>query len=82
MKKVVAREFLWLLATLVIALPLAFLFLVAMDIVAERSHFSEREKIFVLDLFFVAYLVNFIGIYLIRGIVLAIKTLATAKGEE
>ena len=77
MKKTIAREFLWLLATIVLAFPLAYLFLGAMNIVAARDSFSNSEKIFIDELFVVAYIFNFIGVYLIRMVVAAIKTIAS-----
>lgn len=76
MKRFFAREFLWLLLTLVLALPLAFLWLTSVDIVSSKSAFEEDEKIFVAELFLLAYAISFLGIYLIRLIVASIKTLS------
>lgn len=76
MKKVIAREFLWLMVNLVLAAPLAFLFLNALDLVAEGDVFTENEKNFIAELFLLAYVFNFAGLYLVRFIVLAIKTLS------
>jgi hypothetical protein len=78
MKKVIAREFLWLLATIVLAYPLAYVFLEAMNIISQRDSFSIYEKIFIDELFIVAYIFNFIGVYIIRLVVVAIKTLAAS----
>ena len=80
MAKTIAREFIWLIAALLLAIPLAFIFLIVMDIVsAQSSGFSEEEKIFILDLFVLAYLFSFLGIYLFRFVVMAIKTLAAPE---
>lgn len=82
MKKIIAREFLWFWITLVAAAPLAFLFLVCLDLVAKKNEFSEGEKIFVVELFLLAYIINFFGVYLIRLIVLAIKTISQNAQTE
>ncbi len=74
--KIISKEFLWALITFVLAAPLSFLFMSGLDLVSREENFTENEKIFVLELFFVVYIFNFIGIYLIRFIYLAIKTLA------
>ncbi len=74
--KIISKEFLWALITFVLAAPLSFLFMSGLDLVSREENFTANEKIFVLELFFVVYIFNFIGIYLIRFIYLAIKTLA------
>lgn len=76
MVKFFAKEFLWLLLSLVLALPLAFLWLSGLDIVSTDSDFNQSEKIFVIELFLLAYVFSFVGIYLIRMVVGAIKILA------
>lgn len=81
MKKFFAREFLWLLLTLILAVPIAFLWLAGLDVVSAEQSFSEDEKVFVFELFLIAYAVGFLGIYLIRFIVAAIKTLYVPAPE-
>lgn len=76
MKKIIAREFLWLLVILLLAAPLAFLFLKALDLVAAGDIFTENEKQFIAELFLLAYVLNVIGLYIVRFIVLAIQTLS------
>jgi len=78
MKKIIAREFLWLLGTLVLALPLSLIFIEALHLVSAGERFTEAEKIFVQELYIIAYVFCFIGVYLVRFIVLAIKTIATS----
>lgn len=79
MKKVIAKEFLWLMINLVLAAPLAFLFLSALDLVAEGDVFTENEQNFIAELFLLAYVFNVIGLYLLRFVVLAIQVLATKE---
>jgi len=74
--KIISKEFLWGLITLVLAAPLSFFFMSGLDLVSKEENFTENEKIFVLELFFIIYIFNFIGIYLIRFIYMAIRTLA------
>ena len=79
MKKVIAKEFLWLMINLVLAAPLAFLFLNALHLVAEGDVFTENEQNFIFDLFLLAYVFNVIGLYLLRFVVLAIQVLAAKE---
>ncbi|MBC6996648.1 hypothetical protein QWY85_08965 [Neolewinella lacunae] len=82
MKAFFAREFLWLLLTLVLAVPLAFLWLAALDLVSAQAHFTDEEKVFVLELFLLAYAISFVGIYLVRMVVAAIKSLALQPAKK
>lgn len=82
MKKFFAKEFLWLLLTIVLAVPIAFLWLASLDIVSSEQSLNEDEKIFVIELFLIAYAFGFIGIYLIRFVVAAIKTLSAKNTKE
>lgn len=77
MKKLIAREFLWFMVILVLAIPLAFIFLNALQLVSEGDFFTENEKNFVAELYLLAYIFNFVGLYLMRLVVLAIQTLSS-----
>lgn len=79
MKKIIAREFLWLMVILVLAVPLAFIFLSALELVAEGDFFTQTEKGFLGELFLLLYLFNVAGLYLMRLVVLAIQTLSTQE---
>ncbi len=79
MKKTIAKEFLWLMINLVLAAPLAFLFLSALNLVAEGDVFTDNEQNFIAELFLLAYVFNVIGLYLLRFVVLAIQVLATKE---
>lgn len=81
MKRFFAKEFLWLLLTLILAVPIAFLWLTSLDIVSADTSFTEEEEVFVIELFLIAYAFGFIGIYLIRFVVAAIKTLSAKPPE-
>lgn len=74
-KKSIAREVLWFLAAVVVAIPLSFLFLSCIDIVSKNDTFSRIEKIFIFELFLLGFIVNFVGIYIVRIIITAFRTL-------
>jgi hypothetical protein len=82
MKKIIAREFLWFMVILVLAVPLAFAFLGALDLVAEGDFFTDNEKDFIAELYLLAYGFIFIGLYIMRLIVLAIKVLSTPEPKK
>lgn len=79
MKKIIAREFLWFVIILVLAVPLAFIFISTLDLMAEGDAFTQNEKNFIAELFLLAYILCFIGLYIMRLVVLAIQTLATQE---
>lgn len=81
MKKLIAREFIWLLVNLLLAAPLSFLFLNGMNLVAEGDVFTDTEKNFIAELFLLVYAFNLVGLYVLRFVVLAIQVLA-AKDEK
>ena len=74
--KLIAKEFLWLIVTLVLAIPLSLLFIGAMDLVARGDSLTDTEKKMIVELFIIAYVINFIGIYVVRFIVMAVKKVA------
>jgi hypothetical protein len=82
MKKIIAREFLWFMVILVLAVPLAFAFLSALDLVAEGDNFTDSENDFIADLYLLAYGFIFMGLYLMRLIVLAVKVLSTPEPKK
>lgn len=81
MKKI-AAEFLWFLLTLILAIPLGLIFLWLLGFTSEAPNITEGDKDYVLFLFLLGYAISFIGIYLIRFIVMAIKILADKEQME
>lgn len=79
LKKILAREFLWLVVSLLIAVPLTFLLIAALKLVAEGDRFTEFERVLVLELTLVAYLFNFVMIYIIRLIATAVQIVAKSE---
>lgn len=76
MKKIIAREFLWFITALLVAVPLSFLFLSCIDFITAEKEMHFRGEIFILELFLFGFLINFVGIYLIRFILMAFRALA------
>ena len=73
MKKIISREFLWLLINLVLATPLTYLFIFYfMDVVAGGDILTENEKNWIQDI----YVCIFIGLVLLRIIIMVIKKCA------
>lgn len=77
----IAREFLWLLLTLVLAIPLALLFLWLLGFTTERADMLEREKDYIFKLYFIGYILSIAGIYLIRLIAGAIRVVAGSNSH-
>jgi hypothetical protein len=79
MKKIVAREFLWFFIILVLSAPLAFIFINALELVAEGDFFTDNELNFIAELFLLSYLICFAGLYIMRFVVLAIQVLSAKE---
>ena len=75
MIKLIAREFIWLVFILFLAAPVSFVFVAGLDLISEGKAFVIEEKYFLIELYVIVYIINFVGIYLCRLIVLAIKKL-------
>jgi len=73
MLKLLAREFIWLVFILFMAVPMSMLFIAGLNIVADEDYFNKVEKYFVIEIYTIIYLINVIGMYLARLLVLAIK---------
>jgi hypothetical protein len=58
------------------------LFLSALDIASKGYSFSLNEKNFIMELFIMAYIINFVGLYLVRLIVLAVRVLTVNNKPE
>lgn len=76
-KKIISREFLWLLINLVLAIPLTYLFIFyVLDLVVEGAIFTENENNFITEMYVSGYLCTFIGLVLLRIIIKVIKKCA------
>ncbi|MEM8998637.1 MAG: hypothetical protein AAGB24_00105 [Bacteroidota bacterium] len=79
-KKVVAKEFLWAILSLILAMPLA-----AVSVYLFNTYGSEELKTTITkllngqEIYTIAYVVNLAGIYFSRMVIGAITTLTTKK---
>lgn len=73
MKKTIAREFLWFVFAAALAFPLGLVFLHFLDSAPVGEQYSNREEIFLTQLYFVGVVLSFIGVYLVRLIVVSLK---------
>jgi len=81
MGKVVAREFLWLVVGLIAAIPLGIVFLWFFGFTREIINLPEIRKNYIFWLYLIGYFTSFVGIYIIRFVALALKTLTSPEEE-
>lgn len=79
MKELIAKEFLYFFIAVVVALPVAFLFLYLVHVEPAGTVMSEDEKVLEMDLLAIGGLLGFIGVYLIRLTVWAVKQLLVSE---
>ncbi len=85
MGKVIAREFIWLIITLIASLPLGVVFLWFFGYTHEAVNLTETQRSWVFWLYLIGYFSAFIGIYIMRFVAISIKTLSQkeeAPAEE
>ena len=75
MKKALAKEFLWLVFAVVMAIPLGFLFLYFLQVSPEGRTYANEEEEFIVQLYLLGVVLSFIGIYLIRMIVGSLRAI-------
>jgi hypothetical protein len=74
MKKAIAIEFLWFVAAAILAIPFGFAFLWLLNL--SSGKLTEDEQTFMIQLYAIGYVASFIGIYIVRFIIVSLKTLA------
>jgi len=79
MKDLIAKEFLYFFVGLVVAIPVGFLFLYIVDIQPAGEALNQDEKVLEMDLLFIGGLLGFVGVYLIRLTVWAVKKLLVSE---
>ena len=73
MKELVAKEFLYFFTALIVAVPMAFLFVYWMDFKPRASLLSADERVLEMDLLLIGGLLGFAGVYVARFTVWAVK---------
>ncbi|MFT5646105.1 MAG: hypothetical protein ACI976_000783 [Aureispira sp.] len=82
MGKIIAREFIWLFVALISAIPLGIVFLWFFGTTNEIINLPEIRKNYIFWLYLIGYLTSFVGIYIIRFVGMALKTLTAPEEEE
>jgi uncharacterized membrane protein len=70
MIKKIAQEFLWLIFSVLAAIPLSFLFLSCIEMV------ESSNEIVIIEFFIAGIIINVMGIYLVRIIVASVKKIS------
>ena len=74
MKELVAKEFLFLFIGILVAIPIAFIFLYLVNAQpVDANHMTNDEKVLEMDLFLIGALLGFVGVYLARFTIWAVK---------
>ena len=77
MKKVIAREFIWFLFALIVAVPLMYAFMWLFGLLEDATHLSQHDQNVLARANGIGYLAGFVCIYISRLVDLAIKRLAS-----
>lgn len=73
MKELIAKEFLYSFVALIVSAPVGFLYLYSMNLQPAGFGLTPDEMVFEMDLFIVGSTLGFIGVYIIRLTVWAVK---------
>jgi hypothetical protein len=79
MGKIIAREFLWLIGSLIIALPLGVFFLWFFGFTPEIIRINEIYKNYIFWLYLIGYFTSFAGIYIVRFVMIALSSLSAPE---
>ena len=71
-KSAVAREVLWFMAALFIAVPIGFFFVWLMDMTTVSPVPSEPEQVFMTQLYLIGYVMGIVAVYIMRIIKFAV----------
>ena len=70
--KIFAREFLWFITAIILALPVAYLFIEYMSLTPAGNQFTIQEQTFEMELFITGGIIGIIFTYIMRLVVWAI----------
>jgi hypothetical protein len=73
MKDTLAKELLYLFFAIITAIPVAFLFLYMLQLDPDNTGLSGDEKVLEVDLMLIGAVLGFLGVYVIRVTVWAVK---------
>ncbi|MCD9019670.1 hypothetical protein [Parachryseolinea silvisoli] len=73
MKDILAKEFLYLFFAIITAIPVAFLFLYMLQLDPGHTSVAGDEQVLEVDMMLIGGILGFLGVYLIRLTVWAVK---------
>ena len=75
MKSMIAKEVLYFFTALIVAVPVSLFFLYLVDFQPVAPQLSQDEGVLEMDLLLIGALLGFVGVYIIRLTIWAVKQL-------
>jgi|TARA_B100000780_G_scaffold273424_1_gene236990 hypothetical protein len=77
--KIFAREFLWFITAIILALPVAYLFIEYMSLTPAGNQSTIQEQTFEMELFITGGIIGIIFTYIMRLVIWAITKIIIEK---
>lgn len=77
--KIFAREFLWFITAIILALPVAYLFIEYMSLTPAGNQLTIQEQTFEMELFITGGIIGIIFTYIMRLVIWAITKIIIEK---
>jgi hypothetical protein len=77
--KIFAREFLWFITSIILALPVAYLFIEYMSLTPAGNQSTIQEQTFEMELFITGGIIGIIFTYIMRLVIWAITKIIIEK---
>lgn len=73
MKNFLIRELFWFVISSLVSFGLAFIYLELLEITSASYNLNEVEKLFYIQLYFIAWISSLVSVYIVRIVVSALK---------
>lgn len=80
MKELIAKELLFFFIALIVAIPVSILFLFVMNLQPAGNDLTAEESMLEIEFLIIGALLGFLGVYLARLTVWAVKTIVPKGG--
>ena len=77
--KIFAREFLWFITAMILALPVSYLFIEYLALTPSGDQSTTYEQTFEMELFITGAIIGFILTYIMRLVIWSIKKILTEE---
>ena len=77
--KIFAREFLWFITAIILALPVSYLFIEYLALTPAGDQSTIYEETFEMELFITGAIIGFILTYIMRLVIWSIKKILTEE---